>query len=164
MRRLFMYVFILIILCASSNYTFAMGPLDAPSQINKPAPKFSLYDLDTKWIESSAFKGKKIVLFFWTTWCPYCRKSLVKLQNQYPSITAQGIEVLGINIGESGIKVKNFLKANPVSFRVLLDSDTQIAEEYRIVGIPAYILVSTDGNIKFFGNDLPANYKEVLGK
>ena len=70
--------------------------------------------------------------------------------------------VIGIDIGESKQKVKNFLERYPVGFSVLLDPEGKIAEEYNIVGIPTYVLIDVTGNIKLIDNVLPKNYSEVF--
>ena len=96
----------------------------------------------------SVLKANKAVLVnFWATWCPPCRAEipgLIDLQKKYG---ASGFTVLGIDIGESGTKVSNFMQKIGINYPVLLDADQSVAEGYRVVGIPTSYLVASDGKV-----------------
>ncbi len=69
-------------------------------------------DLNDKAVFLSEYKGKKTVLaLFWTTWCPYCREELKKLNQEYAGLAKDSIELLAINVGEPKSKVDNFIKS-----------------------------------------------------
>ncbi|MDD5409372.1 MAG: TlpA disulfide reductase family protein, partial [Candidatus Omnitrophica bacterium] len=102
------------------------------------------------------------VLFFWTTWCPYCRTELKELNKLYPQMEKEGIAVFAVNVGEESYKVVRFLKDHPVSIRVLLDRDTRAAENYEINGVPTYIFMNKSGKVISLEHRLPADYKNLL--
>lgn len=165
MRVSLIICLIFILLSFSIIPASALGQLHRPVElVDKPAPGFSLPDLEGRQIRLSSYKGKNLILFFWTTWCPFCRRSLVELEGKYPSIKAQGIEVLSIDIGEPIYKVKNLLERHPVSFPVLLDSDTDVAEGFRIIGVPTYVLVDSNGNIRLMENSFPKGYGDIFSR
>lgn len=126
------------------------------------AANFTLPDLTGKKTSLSDFKGKPIVLFFWTTWCPYCRDELRKLNTLYPQLTGEGWEVLAIDTGEAADKVENMVRSYNLGYRVLLDKDTSTAGAYAIFGVPTYIIVDKKGYIRFQNNIFPQDYKELI--
>jgi peroxiredoxin len=76
------------------------GGVSVAKQPQKAAPNFRLKDLNQGQVELSSFKGKKpVVLFFWTTWCPYCLRELKHMNSLAEQLNKQGIELLAINSG-----------------------------------------------------------------
>lgn len=114
--------------------------------------------------EISSYKNKQpVLLFFWTTWCPFCRKELRDLNQLYPELKKDDLEVLAIDVGESPDKVKSFIKGYALSFKVLLDKDTVVAQTYSILGVPTYVLVDKKGSVVFQDHYFPRKeYKGLL--
>ena len=77
------------------------------------ADNIILNDLSGQAVDISSYKGKPVVLFFWTTWCPYCRQELKKLNQQYPLMVKEGIVILGVNVNETENKVRRFFEGYP---------------------------------------------------
>lgn len=130
---------------------------------------FAAFDftLDTaggKTVSLKEAKGKGVILFFFTTWCPYCRQKFPSLSKDYETFRREGIELFVIDAGESQAKVSSFLSKAQPPFDVLLDKSTAVAEAYGVVGVPTFILISKSGVVVYEGNDLPGNYKELLNK
>jgi peroxiredoxin len=125
---------------------------------------FSLYDLNGDKITLSKFRNKNpAVLFFWTTWCPFCLRELGYLAKIYASLSSDNIGVLAINVQESESKLSRFLKRNPLPFKVLLDSDGSVAYSYGLIGVPTYVLIDKRGEIVFQDNYFPqSDYKSYL--
>lgn len=123
---------------------------------------FSLQDLNGKTVSSADFKGKAVIMFFWATWCPYCRVEIPVLAKKYNEIKGNNIELLAIDIGEKADKVAKFMSKADAKFPVLLDTDSRVANSYNLLGIPTIILINSQGKIAFQGNDLPEDYLERL--
>jgi len=123
-----------------------------------------LNDLESKPVNLSAPAGKPAILFFWTTWCPYCRTELRALNKMYPQMEKEGLTVFAVNIGETGYKVERFLKNYALNMRVLLDKEGQAAENYEIGGVPTYILIDKSGKVVSLEHRLPEDYKSLLLK
>lgn len=120
------------------------------------APNFSLSDLGGNEVVLSSFKDKQsVVLFFWTTWCPYCRYALRDLQQEYSAWEKAGVVVLAINVGENKSKVVNFVKSQKFGFRVFADTDYKVSDSYELMGVPVYYLINKDGRVTFIGNHFP---------
>ncbi|NTW77591.1 MAG: redoxin domain-containing protein [Syntrophaceae bacterium] len=122
------------------NASFKTVNQDAPD-----APDFSLRDLQGKVFKLSNYRGKPVLIFFGTTWCPSCRKELAAYKEIYQIYTKRGLEVAYINIMESQAKVARFAKANALPFRVLLDEDGAVGTSYSVVGVPTLVLIDKKG-------------------
>ncbi len=133
-------------------------------EISIAALDFSLRDLDGNEVTLSEFKNKKsVILFFWSTACRLCAGELHRLNQIYPTFIMEDIEVLAINVQESEFWVHRFINRNPVVFKVLLDSFGYVAESYRLIGYPTFILINKRGEIVFYDNYFPKNtYKKFL--
>jgi peroxiredoxin len=150
MRKNRQFLFILIIsifFCASCAQSE-----DSPNA-QEAAPDFYLQDIRDNSYALSSYRDKgPVLLFFWTTWCPYCRRELKLLNSFYPDLKKEGWELFAIAVGEPAYKVENFIRIYGLVFTVLLDKDTDVAEDYDILGVPAYILIDKKGRIIFRGN------------
>lgn len=125
----------------------------------------TLYDLEGNEVRLSDFKGKPLILWFWTTWCPYCRKDIVRLNNIYPELKLSGIELLAINVDEPKGKIARFLKSHPVDFNIFQDRDGRCAFSHDIIAVPTYLLIDRKGKVEFRQNYFPKDtYKQLLLK
>lgn len=155
MRNIKSYFFGLI-LCAS----FAM-PLEAKEL--SQAPDFTLNDTRQESVTLSSYKGKSaVLLFFWATWCPFCREELKTLNSRYADLVKDNVEVLAIDIGESQYRVEKFIRSYALLFRMLLDKDSSVAYSYDIVGVPTLVLIDKKGKVVFQGHTFPKEYKKLL--
>jgi peroxiredoxin len=122
-----------------------------------------LYDLQGNEVRLSDFKGKPLIICFWATWCPSCRREIRKLNNLYAELDSSGIKVLAINVGERKAKIDRFLRSYPVGFKVLQDRDGDCAFFYGIVGIPAFLLIDRKGKVRLERYYFPKDeYKQLL--
>lgn len=130
------------------------------------AVDFKLLDLNQTTLTLSNYKNKQpVVLFFWTTWCPFCLNELKILKDIYPQLQKDGWELFAIDVGEPAYRIDNFVKNYSLNFKVLLDKDMTVADAYDILGVPTYVLVNKEGYIVFKDNYFPrANFKELILK
>lgn len=136
-------------------------------QAQSAAKNFSLRDLNNIEHTLDSYLGKKnIILFFWTTWCPYCRREILVLNDMYMELVKNNFEVISVNVGETVYKVDNFFKRNKkADFIVLLDEDTSVSEDYDIFGIPTFVLIDKQGNQISKDNQFPrAEYNRLISK
>lgn len=108
------------------------------------------------------FAGRTpVLLVFWATWCPHCNEAVPAI-NEIQSKLSGRLQVLAIDFMESGEKVKAFMKAKNVSYPVLLDRNGKVARQYRVLGIPTYVVLDKNGGIVYSGNDLPPSLEKYL--
>lgn len=115
------------------------------------APAWLLEDLDGKAISSADLSGRIVILDFWATWCVPCREEFVVLKEwwdgQQPTGRLQGVELLAVNVGEPAPLIEEFLKSNPIPFRVARDGNGSVAQAFGVNGLPALIMIDRDGRV-----------------
>lgn len=111
------------------------------------AKNFTLKDLDGKEVSLSDFKGKRVFLNFWTTWCPSCKLEMPDIQKLYQETKSSDLVILSIDIGEDANTVKKFITENNYKFKFLLDKSQDVAVNYNITSIPTSFFIDKDGNI-----------------
>ncbi len=119
----------------------------AGSEGREPAPRFSAKTLSGEKFNNDSVKGKVVLLQFWTTWCPYCRKDQPVVDELEREFADKGLLVLAVNVGESKKKVQKYLQENPRSCRIVLMDDTNLAAIYATRQFPVYVLIDREGNI-----------------
>jgi peroxiredoxin len=126
------------------------------------AREIILKDLAGQSVNISNYKGKPVILFFWTTWCPFCRKELQILNKEYAAIAQAGIVVLGVNESEAEQKVQKFFKGYTLNFEMLLDRSGSLGNKYDVLGVPTYIFLDRSGEVISVAHNLPDDYKRLL--
>jgi len=115
----------------------------------KPAPDFKLFDMDDKERTLADYKGKPIIVNFWATWCPPCRKEIPSMNRAWHKIKDEGIAMIAINVGESADEVFAFTGEYPIDFTVLLDQSGMVSTTWPVRGLPTTFVVDTEGNLVY---------------
>lgn len=130
---------------------------------NPTAPDFTLSTLQGNSVSLKSQRGKDVVLVFFATWCPACRRTIGTISKDRDKLRGEGIQIFLIDAGETAAKVESFKRANEVPFDILLDTTMRVANDYDVVGIPAFFLVSKEGLVVYEGHELPRNYRDYFG-
>ncbi|MFE4706490.1 redoxin domain-containing protein [Peribacillus simplex] len=118
-------------------------------KIGAKAPNFSLKTLDGKEVELSDYKGKKVMLNFWATWCPPCKKEMPDME-KYAQQAGADVVVLAVNIDPEN-DVQAFVEENGITFTIPLDSQSAknpVNERYKILSIPTTYFIDKEGIIR----------------
>ena len=138
---------------------FASGnPTPAPHglvQVGKPAPTFTLTDVDGHRVSLSELKGKPVLINFWATWCVPCRDELPLIRDAYLAHRAEGLSVIAINFGdESADTIRKFWSRFDLQPAPFLDPDGRAAGAYGVAlnntGLPISVLVARDGTVSSY--------------
>lgn len=131
------------------------------------APLFALPDLQDAEVRlEEVLADRPALLVFWATWCSYCRAEIPAL-NKLQEERGDDVSLLAINIKESRRKVDSFAEKAGITYRILLDSDAEVARLYGITGIPTLILIDRQRGIHYEGHlveEARAKLDELLGK
>ena len=115
----------------------------------RPAPSFTLKDIDGKTHSLAEYRGKVVLVNFWATWCPPCRAEMPSIEKLYASMKGKPFVVLALDQGESVDSVFAFmgqLTPSP-TFPVLLDDKSRTAHAFGVMGIPSTYLIDKQGRI-----------------
>ncbi|MGG3477434.1 redoxin domain-containing protein [Peribacillus frigoritolerans] len=118
-------------------------------KIGAKAPNFSLKTLDGKQVELSDYEGKKVMLNFWATWCPPCKKEMPDME-KYTQQAGDDVVVLAVNIDPEN-DVQAFVEDNGITFTIPLDSKSAknpVNERYKILSIPTTYFIDKKGIIR----------------
>ena len=128
-------------------------------------PEFTLTDLSGKTWTFSELRGKVVLVNFWATWCPPCRKEMPDLEALYGRFGSKGFVVLGIS-DEEATKVEPFIRERKISFPVLLDSGRKVNEMFVVEGIPKSFVYDREGKLVAQSIDMRTRkqFLEMLGK
>jgi peroxiredoxin len=118
-----------------------------------PAPLFATETAQGRKIKMGDFKGKLVILNFWTTWCPPCRLEMPSMERLYRDFKGDGLEIVAANFMESKDSINSFVNENGFTFKVLLDRDGDIAQKYGVHALPVTFVIGRDGKVlaKSFG-------------
>ncbi len=116
--------------------------------VGQPAPDFDLEAVDGTRVRLADLKGKPLVLNFWASWCTPCRKEMPDFQAVYDQYKDEGLQVYGINVGESRVAVTSFMESLGVRFPSLLDLDEEAQRAYKILPLPATFFIDRNGTIR----------------
>jgi peroxiredoxin len=142
----------------------AMVQLEADDR-KRERPEFALKDLGGKTWTFSELRGKVVLVNFWATWCPPCRKEMPDLETLYQRFAPKGLVVLGIS-DEEAAKVEPFIRERKVSFPVLLDPGRKVNEMFVVEGIPKSFVYDREGRLVSQSIDMRTQkqFLEMLGK
>ena len=122
-------------------------PGERPVLTGKAAVDFALKDTQGNQVRLSELRGKIVLLDFWATWCPPCRRELPSIEKLNLAYKDKDVVVLGINDEEAGT-VKGFLRKNEYTLTTLMDSKRAVHKMYGARAIPTVIVIDRNGVIK----------------
>jgi peroxiredoxin len=116
-----------------------------------PAPDFSLMDMDGEQHSLSDYRGQVIMLNFWATWCPPCRREIPSMESIFQDLGEQGFVVLAVNEFEEPDHVFAYMGQLSVipNFPILFDTDSKVAQLYGVKGLPTTLLIDKQGQIVY---------------
>jgi thiol-disulfide isomerase/thioredoxin len=115
------------------------------------ASEFELMSLDGSKARLSDFRGKKVLLNFWATWCPPCREEMPEMEKFHKDNKNNQVVILGVNLttSEGSVSdVENYINQEGITFKILLDQEGQVGNIYRPISIPTTYFIDSDGVIR----------------
>ncbi len=121
-----------------------------PLAVGKPAPDFSLADLNDKPYRLSDFRGKVVFLNFWATWCKPCREEMPSMEILNKNFEKDGLVILAVSIDRvtTSKDIPPFVKGLNLTFPVLIDSWGRTDKPYKRMGVPETFIIDREGIIQ----------------
>ena len=113
----------------------------------EPAPKFHAKSLDGEKFNNESVKGKAVLIEFWATWCPYCKRDQPAIDAILEEYEPQGLIVLAVDVRESRKKVQKYLETSPRACKVVLMDDINLTAMFAAKSFPFYVLIDPNGKI-----------------
>ncbi len=139
-----------ILLCLGS--AFAQEDLDRTTLVKDgdKAPQFTATMLDGTQISSDDLAGKVVLLNFWATWCPPCRKEVARLQEDIVDrFAGRDFVLIAVAIDEKQETVEQFMKRNGYHFPAAFDGGKKLYGLFAESYIPRNFLIGPDGTVLF---------------
>ncbi len=135
------------LLAVATAWFFVPAGLCAGTKDLPVAPNWSLKNLDGTTVRLSDFRGKVVILDFWTTWCPPCRKEmpgLVELQKRYG---ARGLVVIGVSLDEETRAVKPVAQSLNVNYPIVFGTPAAAELYGGVAVVPSTFVINREGKV-----------------
>jgi peroxiredoxin len=114
------------------------------------AGDFVARDLAGRAVKFGELRGKVVLLNFWATWCPPCRKEMPAMERLHQRYKDRGLVVLALSQDQaSSQEVRAFVDDLELTFPVWHDRDGLVGRQYSIRGVPTSYLIGRDGRIAY---------------
>lgn len=111
----------------------------------KIAPDFDFTDIENKTYKLSDFKGKFVLLDFWSTWCVPCEMEIKNIKKAREMFDEDKLAIIGVAWETDSATVIKFAEEHEKNWIITLDYDHSIIEKYAVTGIPHLFLIDKEG-------------------
>ena len=94
-------------------------------------------------------RGRVVYLDFWASWCGPCRQSFPWMETMKSTYGGQGFEIVAVNLDRDRADADKFLKQFHPTFDVRFDPKGELAELYKVQGMPSSVLIDRHGVTRF---------------
>lgn len=118
-------------------------------QAPRPAPALKLKGVDGASHDLSRLKGRVVLVNFWATWCPPCRREMPSMERLSQALKGEAFSVLAVDVGEDGDTIEAFISQLDTmpTFPILLDTRSDVMQAWKVAGLPTTFLVDRQGRI-----------------
>jgi len=121
--------------------------LCAMASADRSAPQFTATTLDGQTFSNSSLRGNVVLLQFFTTWCPVCRRDQPAVDSVAAAFAGDGLQVIAVDDGEPEAVVRGYLQAHPRACPVVVNDGHSLAARFGAHSYPHYVVIDRSGNI-----------------
>ena len=122
-------------------------PADVSDE-NRTTPPWQVTLTDNRLLSSDSLKGKVVLVNFWATWCPYCRKEKPVIDAFWKDFRARGFEVVSISIDDTPEKIAEWMKDKDYAFMAAPNNASVAAAFGNVSSVPTSFIIDADGHIR----------------
>jgi len=119
------------------------------------APNFDLAAMAGSHVNLAQYKGQVVMINFWASWCGPCRTEMPLLEQLHKKYKAMGFTMIGVNVEPDSGAAAQWLKATPVTFPILFDTESKVSKLYSVQAMPSTVIVDRKGQVRW----MHAGYK-----
>ena len=118
------------------------------TDLNELLPNLPFTTMDGRTGTLESLRGKVVLVNFWATWCPYCRKEMPAMQRFYQDYQGRGFEILAISIDDDPAKVADFMREEGYTFPAMM-ADAEFRQAFGPISqVPMSMIIDRDGRLR----------------
>jgi thiol-disulfide isomerase/thioredoxin len=118
------------------------------SDENRAVPPWQVTLTDGQALGSDALKGKVVLVNFWATWCPYCRKEKPVIDEFWQDYRSRGFEVVSISVDDPPDKIAAWMQDKGYVFKAAPTNASVAAVFGNVTSVPTSFILDADGHIR----------------
>ncbi len=144
-KTLLISIFLFFSFATSANLSTELIEIE-----HKPiAPRFNLPDMQDESRELTDYLGKPVIISFWATWCPPCRKEIPYFNRAWEKLKNDEIEMLFVNINEGKETIEAYTKDHPIKLKILRDEGAGQLKNWNMTGLPTTFVIDPEGRVVY---------------
>ena len=146
-KKLLKKHFVTVILIGLIAYIWFRPPATV-TDLNQALPNLPFTTLDGRMGTLEGLRGKVVLVNFWATWCPYCRKEMPALQKFYQDYQGKGFEIIAFSTDDDPAKAASYMREAAYTFPAAM-ADSEIQQAFGPVSqIPMSMIIDRDGRLR----------------
>jgi len=145
--------FLFFFFCFSIFLSIAQTNEDVPlnnitiNETPKPISSVIFEDFSGNEIHLKDYSEKLLVINFWATWCPSCKKEMPSLDSFYQDNNFENLQVFAVNVEQpDNLKTKKFFSdLNIKKLKIYFDTNLNFVKKFKLRGVPSTILINKKG-------------------
>lgn len=139
----------LCLLAGTATATATAGGGLTPLPDRPEAPAFELQLPGGGWVRLSDYRGRPLIVNFWATWCPPCRREMPSMQRAWEQLREEGIGFIAVNVGEEADTVARFAEQYGVELPLPIDPSSRVVQSWPVRGLPTTFVVDPQGRLAY---------------
>lgn len=135
---------------------------------NEPAPRFEAKTLEGKPVSLDSLAGKIVLIDFWGTWCPVCRRDSDYVQSLHGSFDTDRFVLLEVDSGDTRAALESYIHDNDMQGVQIQDENNTLQNLFRVSAFPTYVILDGDGVIRMrvrgASGDLRGEIRKLLAE
>ncbi|MGE5320288.1 MAG: TlpA family protein disulfide reductase [Hyphomicrobiaceae bacterium] len=136
-----------LILLGLIAYLWFRPPAEVSDE-DRAVPPWQVALTDGRLLTRDALKGKVVLVNFWATWCPYCRKEMPVIDEFTRDYRSRGFEAIAISVDDPSNKIAAWMKDKGYAFNAAPTNATVAATFGDITSVPTSFILDADGHIR----------------